>query len=69
MGHVAHFRDAALFKSRNNLNLEWIVAEGTAAGDPYAEETEWINVNHSGCSQNESHWELFQRGDARRRST
>lgn len=59
IGYVDHVESPELFRIAVEKDLEGIVAK--RKGDVYAPETEWVKVKHSGYSQNEGRWELFDR--------
>lgn len=56
---VEHVDDPALFTAAAARDLEGIVAK--RRGDPYAADTEWVKVKHSGYTQMAGRWELFVR--------
>jgi bifunctional non-homologous end joining protein LigD len=59
IGYVEHVDTPGLFDAAVERDLEGIVAKRRS--DPYAPDTEWVKVKHSGYSQNEGRWELFDR--------
>jgi len=58
IGFVESLDDPRLFDAAVSLDLEGIVAK--RRGDPYAVSTQWVKVKHSGYSQVEGRWRLFQ---------
>lgn len=59
VGLVESTENPRLFDVAVEMDLEGIVAKRRA--DPYAPETRWVKVKHSGYSQNEGRWQLFQK--------
>ena len=59
IGFVDHVDTPALFAVVVQKDLEGIVAKRKS--DPYAPDTLWVKVKHSGYSQNVGRWELFDR--------
>ena len=65
VGYVEHSEDPHLFESTVKMDLEGIVAKRRS--DPYAPATEWLKIKHSGYSQMEGRWEMFERRGMRNR--
>lgn len=59
IGYVDHVDDPALFAVTTERDLEGIVAK--RRGDPYGPSTEWIKIKHTGYTQMQGRWELFDR--------
>lgn len=59
IGYVDHVDDPGLFAVTAERDLEGIVAKRRT--DPYAPETQWVKVKHSGYTQMQGRWELFTR--------
>lgn len=59
VGYVEHCDDPHLFESAVTMDLEGIVAKRRS--DPYTPDTEWLKIKHTGYSQMEGRWELFER--------
>jgi bifunctional non-homologous end joining protein LigD len=59
VGLVESVNEPALFSVAVEHDLEGIVAKRRS--DPYAAETEWIKVKHSGYTQMQGRWELFDK--------
>jgi bifunctional non-homologous end joining protein LigD len=60
IGFVDHVESPELFSVVVQKDLEGIVAKRKS--DPYAPDTLWVKVKHSGYSQNVGRWQLFDRG-------
>jgi bifunctional non-homologous end joining protein LigD len=59
VGFVESTANPRLFDVAAEMDLEGIVAKRRA--DPYGPATRWVKVKHSGYSQNEGRWQLFQK--------
>jgi bifunctional non-homologous end joining protein LigD len=59
IAYVEAMREPALYDATVHLDLEGIVAKRKS--DPYTPETEWLKIKHSGYTQKEGRWELFDR--------
>ncbi len=59
IAYVEAMREPALYEATVHLDLEGIVAK--RKGDPYTSETEWLKIKHTGYTQKEGRWELFER--------
>ena len=59
IGFVEHTGDPRLFDSAVQMDLEGVIAKRRS--DPYAPDTDWFKIKHSGYSQNVGRHELFAR--------
>jgi bifunctional non-homologous end joining protein LigD len=59
IGFVDHVESPELFSVVVQKDLEGIVAKRKS--DPYAPDTLWVKIKHSGYSQNVGRWEFFDR--------
>ncbi len=59
IAYVDHVTDPALYAAAAARDLEGIVAK--RRGDPYGASTEWVKVKHSGYTQMQGRWELFEK--------
>jgi bifunctional non-homologous end joining protein LigD len=59
IAYVEHVDDPGLFAAAASHDLEGIVAKRRS--DPYAADTHWVKVKHSGYTQIQGRWELFDK--------